>query len=132
MLISSKGKYALRVMIDIATNKDNIQSIKNIAEREDISEKYLEQIMSLLYKSNLVISFRGATGGYKLARDCDKISVGEILKATEGDMSIVECMNNDCERQGFCKTKNYWIKLNNLINNYLNTITLKDIIEDNI
>lgn len=132
MKFSSKSRYALRVMVDLAEN-DGVQSVKAISMRQDISEKYLEQIFSLLVKAGLVESFRGAQGGYQLAKQTDKIFVGEILRAAEGSLYVIDCLdpNMPCNIESKCKTHTYWNNLNNLVNNYLDTVSLKDIITNN-
>jgi len=134
MKISTKGRYALRVMVDIVENESKLNSIKEIATRQDISVKYLEQIVSMLVKANLLVSFRGANGGYKLSRPANSISVLEILNATEGDVAIVECLEKDfkCKRSSICKTKSCWEKLNNLILNFLQDVYLTDLTSKNI
>lgn len=130
MKISTKGRYALRIMIDLAEQKNQLTPIKDIAQRQEISIKYLEQIVSMLFKKNLVEGFRGPTGGYKLTKSPDKINVAEILEATEGPIAIVECLekNNTCKREKICKSKNCWNKLNFLISDYLKSVTLQDIL----
>ena len=129
MKFSSKSRYALRVMVDLAENP-GVQSVKAISTRQDISEKYLEQIFSLLVKANLVESFRGAQGGYQLAKSADKLFVGEIMRAAEGNFYVVDCLdpNMPCNIEAKCKTHEYWDNLNKLVNNYLDTVSLKDII----
>ena len=129
MKFSSKSRYALRVMVDLAEHAGDVQSIKAISERQTISEKYLEQIAALLSKAGLVESFRGAQGGYKLARGANKISVGEIMKAADGEFYVIDCLDPKmpCNIEDKCKTHSYWNKLNELVNNYLNTVSLEDI-----
>ena len=132
MRFSSKSRYALRVMVDLAENK-GLQSTKQISARQDISEKYLEQILSCLVKENLVESKRGATGGYSLARPIEKIYVGEIMHAAEGDLYVIDCLdpNVPCGRADKCKTHDYWDKLNNLMSNFLGSVSLADILKEN-
>ena len=133
MKFSSKSRYALRVMVDLAENANELQSIKAISNRQQISEKYLEQIAGLLTKANLVESHRGAQGGYSLARDTNKIFVGEILRAAEGKLYVIDCLdpNMPCNIADKCKTHGYWDNLNKLVNNYLDTVTLEDILKGN-
>lgn len=133
MKFSSKSRYALRVMVDLAENANELQSIKAISNRQQISEKYLEQIAGLLTKANLVESRRGAQGGYSLARDTNKIFVGEILRAAEGKLYVIDCLdpNMPCNIADKCKTHGYWDNLNKLVNNYLDTVTLADILKGN-
>lgn len=133
MRFSSKSRYALRVMVDLAENTNELQSTKQISGRQDISEKYLEQILACLIKANLVESKRGATGGYTLAKPIDKIYVGEIMRAAEGDFYVIDCLdpNVPCGRVDKCKTHDYWDKLNNLMSNFLNSVSLADILKEN-
>ena len=133
-MISTKGRYALRLMINLAvySNGDYIR-LKDISEKEDISIKYLEQVVSLLYKSNLVLSLRGNNGGYKLARDPKDYTAGEILRAAEGTLSPVQCLScpvNNCERQSVCSTLDFWKGFNNVVNNYIDSITLADLADN--
>jgi len=134
MLFSSKSRYALRVMVDLAENNAEIQSIKNISKRQDISEKYLEQILSSLTKANLVTSKRGTQGGYSLSKPTKEISVGEIMHAAEGDLYVIDCLNPSvpCNRQNVCKTHDYWDKLNSLMSNFLDSVSLYDILNDKV
>lgn len=133
-MISTKGRYALRLMINLAvySNGDYIR-LKDISEKEDISIKYLEQVVSLLYKSNLVLSLRGNNGGYKLARDPKDYTAGEILRAAEGTLSPVQCLScpvNNCKRQSVCSTLDFWKGFNNVVNNYIDSITLADLADN--
>ena len=120
-------------MVDLAENASELQTIKAISARQEISEKYLEQIAGLLTKANLVESHRGSQGGYSLARDTNKIFVGEILRAAEGKLYVIDCLdpNMPCNIADKCKTHGYWDNLNKLVNNYLDTVTLEDILKDN-
>ncbi len=129
MKISTKGRYALKVMVDIAENSQPV-SIRNVAKRQGLSEKYLEQIISMLVRAKLLVSFRGAQGGYKLARLPEEITVGEILNVAEGEVYLVECLRPDskCNKAEDCKTIQCFSKLNNLINDFLNNVSLKDLI----
>lgn len=131
MKISTKGRYALRMMIDIARqeSRDWI-SIKDISERQGISVKYLEQIVTQLTKSGLLISSRGSQGGYMLSRTPEKYTVGEILRAMEGNLAPVACLENGdnlCERRDICPTLDFWTGLYEAINNYVDSRTLKDL-----
>ena len=135
MKISTKGRYALRVMADIALNfKDKNVSITELSNRNGISDKYLEQIISLLVKNNLLKSFRGAQGGYKLEKEPQNITIGEILRATEGNLETVSCINSEekCDKAESCLTVNVWFKLNKIINDFFNSTTLEDVITKNI
>ncbi|MEG1633968.1 MAG: Rrf2 family transcriptional regulator [Oscillospiraceae bacterium] len=136
MIISTKGRYALRVMIDLAQHEGegNI-SIKEISERQNISAKYLESIVSLLIKGHVLRSRRGKDGGYTLNRPADKITVGEIVMLTEGKLSPVQCLecaDNTCERSDNCLTLPMWEKLCSMIDGYLGSVTIRDIIDGNL
>ena len=134
MKISTKGRYALRVMADIALNFENVNvSITELSARNGISDKYLEQIISLLVKNNLLISFRGANGGYKLAREPKNITIGEIIRATEGNLETVACLSSDekCDKAEKCLTVNVLIK-EKIVNNFFDSTTLEDVINKNI
>lgn len=136
MMISTKGRYALRVMIDLAQNsKDNYVSLKDVAKRQNISMKYLEMIVSMLNKGNMVKSLRGKSGGYKLAKDPKDYTVGSILKLTEKTLAPVMCIEEGpehCERAQECITLPLWQKLDHVINDYLDSVTLEDLIENKI
>ena len=134
MKISTKGRYAMRMMIDLAEhNNGGFVSLKDIAERQGISKKYLEQIVPVLNKSDILQTNRGFQGGYKLARDPDKYNVAEILLLTEGSLSPVACLDgnpNDCERSSECAMLPVWKGLSEVIYNYLSGITLQDILDN--
>lgn len=133
MKISTKGRYALRLMLDIAINSnDSPVSIKDIAKRQEISDKYLEQIISILNSAGYVRSIRGAQGGYKLKKEPVEYTVGMILRLTEGSLAPVACVEEDaeiCDRVDSCATMMVWKKLNAAINDVVDNITLADIIE---
>lgn len=130
MKISTKGRYALRIMIDLALDDSNEYiSLKDIAERQEISMKYLEQIISLLNKAKLVESARGNTGGYKLVKKPAEYKVGEILLAAEGNLAPTDCINGECSRKETCKTYEFWQGLDSVIENYVNSKTLKDLMK---
>ncbi|MCT4544573.1 MAG: RrF2 family transcriptional regulator [Vallitalea sp.] len=135
MKLSTKGRYGLRAMIDLVQNsqKDNI-SLKSISERQGISMNYLEQIIAILKKSGYVKSTRGAKGGYSLAKEPKDISVGDILRALEGDLNPVDCtLVNDgkqCDDVDCCITKIVWKKISDSINDVVNNITLQDLVDD--
>ena len=133
MKISTKGRYALRLMIDLATNDDgNPIRIKDVAERQNISDKYLEQIISVLNKAGFVRSVRGPQGGYSLKKKPEDYTVGMILRLTEGSLVPVACVEEDetdCERQGSCVTYLLWRKISDAINGVVDTITLKDLVD---
>ena len=134
--ISTKGRYALRMLLDLAEHKDQgYISLKDIAERQDISKKYLEQIVGILNQSGLLRTNRGYQGGYMLAQPPEKCTVGQILRITEGNLCPVACLETDpnlCERNGFCKTLPVWQGLDKLMNEYLDGITLQDIMNGTV
>lgn len=130
MQISTKGRHAVRIMADLARNADNFVSINEIASRQGITIKYLEKIMGMLNKKKLVVSMRGANGGYKLVKPAKDYSVLEILEAVGDGTKIATCtIHGDCTRQDKCDTMKVWFKLSNLIDDYLKTITLEDLIK---
>ena len=128
MLVSTKGRYALRVMIDLAEHPtDGYIPLKLIAERQGISEKYLESIIKLLVRARLLTGLRGKGGGYRLTRSPEEYTLAEILNLTEGTLAPVSCMENgqcSCDRTQDCRTKPIWTELDNLIQNYLESVTL--------
>lgn len=130
MEITTKGRYAVRIMADIARNGDEFVSISEIAERQQISIKYLEKIIAMLSKAKLVESMRGANGGYKLAKAQEKISVKAILDATGDSIKVSTCTVGEvCPNADKCDTIGVWNTLNGLINNYLESVILKDLVE---
>lgn len=133
MKISTKGRYALRMLLDLAEHQnDGFVALKDIAERQNISKKYLEQIVPVLNKSNILRTNRGFQGGYQLAKAPDKYTVGEILRLTEGSLAPVACLEQDpieCERSGECATLSVWQGLHRVMNEYLDGITLQDILD---
>lgn len=133
MKISTKGRYAVRVMLDLAANNTGEYiKVKNIAERQDLSEKYLEQIISILNKAGFVKSVRGAQGGYKLTRAPKDYTVGMILRLTEGSLAPVACLDsdpNECERCDTCDTLAVWKELQQAINNVVDNVTIQDLLE---
>lgn len=133
MKISTKGRYALRLMTDLAIHKeDGYISIKSVATRQNISEKYLEQIIKLLAKENLVESTRGAQGGYKLTREPIEYTVGEILRVTEGSLAPVACLETDdnpCENCMDCVTLEIWQCVLDAVNKVVDSITLQYLVD---
>ena len=133
MLISTKGRYALRVMIDLAEHPgDDLIPLKVIAERQEISEKYLESIIKLLVKARLLSGVRGKGGGYQLTRAPEQYTAGEILRLTEESLAPVSCLGQDtegCARAATCRTLPLWNGLNQVINDYLDRITVADLME---
>lgn len=131
MKLSTKGRYGLRAAVDLAMfAKDEPISISTIAARQDLSEGYLEQLFAKLKKAGIVHSIRGTNGGYQLARPAGEISVGDVLRALEGDMVIVDCPDseNQCAKYGSCVTKYVWKRINNSINDTMDAMTLEEII----
>ena len=132
MRISTKGRYALRLMLDLALNNTGeFIKIKNISERQEISEKYLEQIVTVLNKAGYVKSVRGAQGGYKLAYTAEKYTVGMILRLTEGSLAPVACLEDEteCSRIDECVTIEIWRQLDTAIKGVVDNITLADLVE---
>lgn len=133
MKISTKGRYALRMMLDLAIhNTGEPIRIKDIAKRQEISDKYLEQIVAILNKAGFVRSLRGPQGGYRLAREPKEYTVGMILRLTEGSLAPVACVEenaSECERLKDCATFYVWEKLNEAINGVVDNITLEDLSE---
>ena len=133
MLVSTKGRYALRVMLELAERPaGEYAALGTIAADQGISEKYLESIVAVLSKAGLVDALRGKGGGYRLNRPAKDYSVGEILRLTEGSIapvSCLECSPNRCDRADGCKTLPRWEKLNELICGYLDSVTLADLLD---
>jgi Rrf2 family protein len=135
--LSTKGRYGLRAMIDLAIHsKENQVSIKSISERQEISENYLERIIALLKKAGYVKSTRGAQGGYMLTKKPDQISVGNILRALEGDLNPVDCsLTNDdkvCSESSLCVTKFVWKRISDSINDVVDNISLQDLVNEQL
>lgn len=133
MKISTKGRYAVRVMLDLALNNTGeCIKVKEIANRQGISEKYLEQIIAVLNKAGYVKSVRGAQGGYRIAREPKDYTVGMILRLTEGSLAPVACLENgadDCERCDTCETLEVWKEIYEAVNVVVDRITLADLVE---
>ncbi len=133
MKISTKGRYALRLMLDLAEHRgEGFIALKDIAERQGISKKYLEQIIPMLNTPDLLQTNRGFQGGYRLASPPEKYTVGMILRLTEGSLAPVACLTqhpNVCERADECPTLFIWEGLNKVIREYLDSITLQDILD---
>ena len=133
MMVSTRGRYALRVMVDLALqNTNGFIPLSDVAERQDISEKYLESIVSSLSKKGLLDSIRGKGGGYKLNRPADQYTVAEILHATEGSLAPVSCLdkeNNVCPRKESCTTLPMWTQLYELTENFFSGITIRQLAE---
>ena len=131
MKVSSKGRYALRIMIDLAMNDNgNFISLKEIAERNGMSMKYSEQIVSMLNKAGYLQTARGNNGGYKLAKPADEYKIGDILRATEGELTPIACIHGEeCTKKENCKTFEFWHGLDTIVNEYVNSKTLEDLIK---
>ena len=133
MMISTKGRYALRIMIDLAQHDSDVPvSVREIALRQDISGKYMEQIIGVLTKCGLLRSVRGAQGGYHLSRPAREITIGMILRATEGDLAPAECVRSDvpCGRTSECSTRLVFEKVYSAINDVIDNVTLDELIPD--
>lgn len=133
MKISTKGRYAVRVMLDLALNNTGeCIKVKEIAARQGISEKYLEQIIAVLNKAGYVKSVRGAQGGYRIARNPKEYTVGMILRLTEGSLAPVACLDEDaaeCNRCDTCETLAVWQKLYEAVNSVVDSVTIADLVE---
>ena len=136
MMISTKGRYALRVIIDLAQqDSDGYISLKSISQRQEISMKYLEMIVSILNKAGLLHSQRGKDGGYRLVKPASQYTVSEIVNLTEGSLAAVPCLDcgeNTCSRAAECLTLPVWEKLDRVIDEYLSSVTVQDIIDRKI
>lgn len=132
-MISTKGRYALRLMLDLAEHRgEGFIALKDIAERQDISKKYLEQIVPMLNKAGVLRTTRGYQGGYQLAKNPDECTVGDILRITEGSLAPVACLDgpvNLCEKADSCMTLEVWKGLDRVISEYLDSVTLQSILD---
>ncbi len=134
MKMSSKARYGLYVAVELAQNynKDEYTNVTTLSQKTGVSEKYLEQIIALMKKQNIVTATRGATGGYKLTESPYTLTVGRVLRAVEDNLEIVDCLHGECAQRGTCVAHNLWGKLYENINSYLDTVTLSQLAEDNI
>ena len=136
MIISTRGRYALRVMIDLAENGNGEYiAMKTIAERQGISLKYLERILPVLTQNNIVEGMQGKGGGYRLTRVPQDYKVGEILRLTEGDLAPVSCLESNakpCEKRSECRTLPMWTELHDLITEYLDSISLSELMKKDL
>ena len=131
MIVSTKGRYALRVMVGLALRQqEEFVPLKTIAEEEDISQKYLESIMSTLSKAGFVDAVHGKGGGYRLNRPAESYTVGSILKLTEGNLSPVTCTSQGCSRPTCCKAMPMWERLEKMIDDFFEGITLADLLKE--
>lgn len=133
MKVSTKGRYALRMLVDLAEHQENgFVALKDIAKRQDISKKYLEQIVALLNRPDILQTNRGNNGGYRLAKPASEYSVGDILRITEGSIAPVACLEdeyNHCERAENCATLYVWQELSRIMSEYLDSVTVQDIVD---
>lgn len=132
MIVSTRGRYALRVLIDMAEHSEQDRiPLKEIAERQNISQKYIESIMTLLSKNHFVDGVHGKGGGYKLNRSLEEYKVGDILRLTEGTLAPVNCLQKgapECEKKAECRTISMWTKLDDLIENYLDSVSIAELV----
>jgi len=133
MKISTKGRYALRMLLDLAEHQgDGYIALKDIAQRQGVSKKYLEQIVPILNRAEVLRTNRGFQGGYRLAKQPKELTAGDVLRITEGSLSPVACAEQDvidCPRSADCPTLPLWRGLNKVINEYLDSVTLQDLID---
>ena len=133
MKLSTRGRYGIHAMYDLAVNYGaGPQSIKSIAERQNVPEAYLEQLIAMLRRAKLVISNRGAQGGYQLSREPREITVGDVLRALEGGLNLVECLDEEdtCGKSCACPSRLVWIKIRDGLNQVVDGITLQDMIDE--
>ena len=136
MKISTNGRYALRVMLDLAVNNTGEYiALKDVASRQGITVKYLEQVINLLKKAGYVISYRGNNGGYKLAKAPSEYKVGDILRVAEGSLAPVACLDTGtvvCDRASICPTLKFWIGLDKAVSDYVDSYTLQMLLDEQI
>ena len=136
MKISTKGRYALCVMLDLAVNNTGEYiALKDVASRQGITVKYLEQVINLLKKAGYVISYRGNNGGYKLAKAPSEYKVGDILRVAEGSLAPVACLDTGtvvCDRASICPTLKFWIGLDKAVSDYVDSYTLQMLLDEQI
>ena len=133
MRLSTRSRYGTRLMFELASHQKNEPMfLKDIASRQDISEKYLSQIILLLKNGGLVTTYRGSHGGYVLSRPATEITLLEIVELLEGDLSLVDCVISPsvCNRVAICTTRDIWAEMSNLLKNYLKGVTLADLVKD--
>ncbi|MCG6946292.1 MAG: Rrf2 family transcriptional regulator [Deltaproteobacteria bacterium] len=132
MKISTRGRYGTRMMLDLAAHHDQGPTpLREIAKRQDLSVKYLEQLIIPLKAAGYIRSVRGARGGYTLAKKPDKISIGQIIKVLEGGLSLVDCVEDAkvCEREGDCLTRDIWLRMSERLMEELSSLTLRDVLD---
>lgn len=131
MLVSTKGRYALRAVVDITENSAaNRVSLRSVAERQNISDKYLEAIVKPLVVAGVLTSVRGKNGGYQLAKPADEITAGDVIRAVEGDVAPIPCSTTEgerCDRLSACRTARFWTGLENVVDSYLDSVTIADL-----
>ena len=136
MMSSTKGRYALRVMLDLASQpSEEYISLKAISDRQEVSMKYLEAIVANLSKAGMLASLRGKSGGYRLNKDASAYSVGDVLRAAEGELNTVNCLEESkggCNRAGECLTLPLWQKLDQIVGDYLDSVTLRDLLTQDL
>lgn len=134
MKMSSKARYGLYVAVELAKaySQVDVVTVSALAQSTGVTEKYLEQIIALMKKADIVQSLRGASGGYKLTSDPNEITVGQVLRAVEDNLEIVDCLHKGCSNKCNCVSHNLWSKLYDNINNYLDTISLIQLAEDKV
>lgn len=134
MKLSSKARYGVYAAVELAKNYDStdVVPVSVLAQKTGVTEKYLEQILALMKKADIVVATRGAGGGYKLADTPSKITVGQVLRAVEDNLEIVDCLHKNCSAKCNCVSRNLWAKLYEHINVYLDTVSLKQLSEDNL
>ncbi len=137
MKISTKGRYALRIMLDLAMNsKDGLVPLKDVALRQGITLKYMEQVIHPLSQAGYLVSLRGQNGGYRLAKDPSEYRVGDILRVVEGPLAPTACLaaeQNECPRASVCPTLDFWKGLDSAVNSYVDSYTLADLLpRDNV
>ncbi len=128
MKISTRGRYALKIMMDLSlAERGEFVSLKAISDRQQVSMKYLEQIIALLSRAGMLESTRGKSGGYRLAKDPSEYTAGDILRVAEGSLAPIKCVENKCTNSAHCSTFAFWEGLNRAINDYIDSTTLEDL-----
>lgn len=134
MMISTRGRYALRVMLDLAEHaQEGYIPMKDVAQRQNVSLKYLEKILPVLAKNGIITGVQGKGGGYRLTRPAQNYTLGEILRLTEGSLAPVACLEcgaQGCDRAATCRTLPVWTKLDRIISDYLDSVTIADLLQD--
>ena len=135
-MVSAKGRYALRIFVDLAQNQgEGYVALSEVSKRQDVSLKYLETIVATLVRGGLLRSQRGMSGGYRLSKAAKDISIYDIFNLTEGSLSPVACINcgeTFCNRSEICYTKTMWKNVDSILNNYLKSVSVQDLIDKNI